>query len=269
MTICENATNPNISNKIIHASFKTGELSLHDDFESFKLFSEKDCLRFNGFRKDLQNFNFAKLLNTDMKEMGFEIEFESNKTDNSFLVVIKDNYLKTLMDVIIMEKNTRNLIRITKSVDKKLSEPYNACQEFTDKTYRHNNCVEECWTDKTASKYNCSFGYYRSRDNFCDYSTLLKSHSEVIVDCKKNCLKECESTRFDYSVSTRSTQTTSLRIRFSDFSYREISQVPKLNFFSLTSSIGGALGLFIGLKFLSFIEFVEFLIEIFYIMVAN
>ena len=62
---------------------------------------------------------------------------------------------------------------------------------------------------------------------------------------------------------------TDIDIRPLDLGHIEFVEVPKINIFALISSIGGALGLFIGLKFLSFIEFFEFIIEIAFILLKK
>ena len=74
-------------------------------------------------------------------------------------------------------------------------------------------------------------------------------------NCIKKCLQEYRTTVFDYSMSNSlHTSYTKIYIGFLRFDYTEIKEIPKYNIFSLISSIGGLLSLFIGLKFLSFIE---------------
>jgi hypothetical protein len=46
-----------------------------------------------------------------------------------------------------------------------------------------------------------------------------------------------------------------------------IDQIGKMNGFDLISNIGGNLGLFIGISFLSFAELIELFIEIIYIII--
>ena len=84
--------------------------------------------------------------------------------------------------------------------------------------------------------------------------------------CRNECPKECEFTLFKYTVTTGQFGYTIVAFRFMSFDFEELSEIPKMNFFTLISNIGGALGLFIGLQFLSFIEFIEFLIEVFFIL---
>ncbi len=48
--------------------------------------------------------------------------------------------------------------------------------------------------------------------------------------------------------------------------YTEISEIPKTSPVDLLSSIGGSLGLFLGLSFLSFIQVLEIVVEGFLLM---
>jgi len=56
-----------------------------------------------------------------------------------------------------------------------------------------------------------------------------------------------------------------VKIAYMNLSYIEISQTAKMNVFSLLNEIGGALGLFIGVSFLSALEFVEYFVEVFFV----
>ena len=171
---------------------------------------------------------------------------------------------------VYIEPNRYNLVLIRKSVNKKLSKPYSSCEITIDKTYSQKNCIEKCAEKKIAVKYNCSkFGYYKSVDTSCNWEQSLSYFNEFKGFCVDDCPKECESTRYDYIISSLRSNLTEIDIRLSDFSYNEFVEVPKVNIFTLISSIGGALGLFIGLKFLSFIEFFEFIIEITFILFKN
>ena len=58
-------------------------------------------------------------------------------------------------------------------------------------------------------------------------------------------------------------------LSFGDYKYTETTQHPKMSLSVLISSIGGSLGLFIGIRFLSLVELLEFIVEIFNIIAAN
>ena len=53
-----------------------------------------------------------------------------------------------------------------------------------------------------------------------------------------------------------------LNVYYDDLSYTLISQQPKLQLVDLISNVGGLLGLFIGVSFLSFAEAIEIIFEV-------
>ena len=57
-----------------------------------------------------------------------------------------------------------------------------------------------------------------------------------------------------------------LNIYYSDLKYTNISEKPMSSIFDIVSNIGGILGLFIGISFLSFAELLELLMEILFIL---
>ncbi len=61
----------------------------------------------------------------------------------------------------------------------------------------------------------------------------------------------------------------SICIYFKQLSYTQISQNPQISLWSLTSNIGGLFGLFLGLSFLSIIDFCEAFIEIAFILLEK
>ena len=64
-------------------------------------------------------------------------------------------------------------------------------------------------------------------------------------------------------MGSNSSDSLEFEVWYSDLSYIEISQTPKMTGFSLMNEIGGALGLFVGITFLSLLELFEFFFEIF------
>ena len=61
----------------------------------------------------------------------------------------------------------------------------------------------------------------------------------------------------------------SIYIYYEDLKYTIITQQPRSETFNLISNIGGTLGLFIGISFLSFIEILELIFEVFAILFSN
>lgn len=93
-------------------------------------------------------------------------------------------------------------------------------------------------------------------------------YQEYERDCGAKCVKECDSIRFEKSVVKLGDGNDEMRIRFAyeELNYLELSQIPKMNWASLVSSLGGTFSVFLSLKLLSLVEFLEFFIEIFSIL---
>ena len=60
-----------------------------------------------------------------------------------------------------------------------------------------------------------------------------------------------------------------LYIYYNQLSYKFISQNPKTEMFNFISNIGGLLGVFLGISFLSFIEIFEIIYEIIIILISS
>ena len=273
ITICEwslNNESPNIRNSVIKYSYLDKQLNL-TELDYFKYISG-DCLRFNGYINDSAVFNHYEFQLNDSIRKGFKIVFKaSDKT--LYNLYISDNYLTSLKKLtpIRIENQKESLLYISKTVHKKLEEPYNDCRDLSDKTYRHDNCFYKCIEEKVFNKYNCSMGdYFRLTETLCkDLWLQSKKEAEFKEICKQECPNECETTTFDYQSSQRSSKKRTCHVRFSEHTYQELVEIPKMNIYSLISSIGGTLGLFFGMRFLSFIEFLEFIFEILYIFLIR
>ena len=58
-------------------------------------------------------------------------------------------------------------------------------------------------------------------------------------------------------------------VYYDDLKYTLITQQPKTLLVDLVPNIGGILGLFVGTSFLSFVEIIELIIELIYILVET
>ena len=101
---------------------------------------------------------------------------------------------------------------------------------------------------------------------------LKKEFSEA---CLKECpLESCFSEKFSSFMSTDNKIIIGLSQTVFSFSFRDlsslnISQIPKTDGFTFINNIGGGLGLFMGLAFPSFVEFLQFLAEILLIAIFH
>ena len=107
-------------------------------------------------------------------------------------------------------------------------------------------------------------------------------------ECRALCPLECSSVKYDLTVSTLSypsvntynfykdklgnesyeevkSKSIELNVYYSELGYTLITQTTKTSVIDLLSSIGGTLGLYIGISLLSFVEIVEALIEFLFI----
>jgi hypothetical protein len=182
---------------------------------------------------------------------------------------------------------------IEKFSDLKLGYPYNKCLEDVDlfktnkqiidylkainRTLTRDICIDICFdldyleknpcncTEKLGSVWDkcvlsdiffkCSIDYYRN--------VYLKNIAN------EKCPQQCKMTA--YLVETKLT-TTSLKnlvrfqIYYKSLKHTVINQSPKIILSDLISNIGGIIGVFLGISFLSFIEIIDFILQIIYIL---
>ena len=211
-----------------------------------------------------------------------------------------DNYNDHNGDRIHVMSKCMNQIKIQKIVEKKLGLPYNQCYEdvntfpanktiieYINKTntkYKQTNCLELCFdifylADNPCNCTNTKLGsvWYDCWSHLnltgddrwnCIYNYKLNFFKETLLDkCKEYCPLECESV--SYSIVQDSILDEGakfqLRVYFESLKYTSISQIPKTKGFDLVAEIGGILGLFIGLSFVSFFEIAELFIEVLFI----
>ena len=85
------------------------------------------------------------------------------------------------------------------------------------------------------------------------------------------CPLECDSVTYELSLSSMkfsdgNENITGFNAYYADSTYTTITELAKQEFLDLISNIGGNLGLFIGISFLSFAEIFELLFEIVFIL---
>ena len=249
-----------------------------------------DCIRFNAFNGktiplvEVSGTNHANSFN-------FILKFRDH-----FIIYIIDNFINSYLtyDKINLDPNLSYQLRISKTVDIKQEEPYNHCTDVSDPTYRQIDCQQKCVYERYAAKYNCSFVAFRSflANELCNdkclnensedrvksksdsYDFSLAAKDEFGADCLKICPKECINIKYSTEITARGNTSmdpiyeneTLFTFFFMDLNYIQTSQIPKITISSLISNIGGALGVFIGLNFLSMVELVEFFVEALYII---
>ena len=238
--------------------------------ESLMSFDTNCCIKFNHFRNK-SDTQFISAYSSDdefLFEIDLSIKFERVR------VFLSDNY-DNIIDwshYAALSSNVNGFysIALRKKVEYKLEKPYNRCKNVSDITYRQANCVVQCKNKNFARKHNCTLGnyYYNPSYSFC--AEEISRSLEFDLVCKEQCPKECTTLDFEILVNNpvlafNSSNKLVFKIWYLDFNYIEISQTPKMSGYSLLNEIGGALGLFVGISFLSILELFEYLFEIFLI----
>ena len=121
----------------------------------------------------------------------------------------------------------------------------------------------------------------------CAKDTFFSKSNEYDNNCSQSCPLECNSYHFKYEQSSlsfpsdfytnhlqknilKSTRSISevkdsvakVKIYYETLNYKLISEGEAITFTNLLSSVGGVLGLFLGMSWLSFIEIFEIIYEI-------
>jgi hypothetical protein len=192
------------------------------------------------------------------------------------------------------------------SIDSFDSELYRYILNSSNYTYRQKDCLELCMGKelykyfKITHKIDHWLNVYltlnmkgfsnKELNNFIYYEFKEK----ILNNCGTNvCPFECDTIKYEltgsltrFSLDSLITFVTNVAnsnnfllfknltlndlvyftVYFEDSAYTSISEIPKMSFLDLIANIGGNLGLFIGISFLSFAEFIELLIEIFIIL---
>ena len=193
-----------------------------------------------------------------------------------------------------------HLISIKRTFSYKLGEPYNNCLkdvksidsydsdvfryiiQSTNYSYRQTDCFNYCMGRELYKSINTSNKIDHFVNILAKYETLSPTLRGVYIKLVKNgltsicgndCPLECDSIEYETSLSfnkfltNNSDNIVNFNLFYSSLDYTMIDQIGKMDGFDLISNIGGNLGLFIGISFLSFAELIELFIEIIYIIV--
>lgn len=192
-----------------------------------------------------------------------------------------------------------NIIKVTREFVQNLPAPYNDCvkqdtieyvsdlfQYFirNNLTYTQKDCKDLCVEQLLYEKCNCSVGfnqiircYFINPEciiNYVDKFITYRDHSV----CLKKCPLECDYINYiinsnyigklndilinqDFISNNWTVEGVGFLVYYSDLNYKLISQIPKTEYVDLISNLGGTLGLFLGVSFLSFVELIEILME--------
>lgn len=284
----------NIANFIIQVSFIGIDLNM-SHLESFQNPDTKSqCFRFNGGinGRRLETINNTEYnLTITVKNSILQYSSKEAKVVDFFPpseIFISDNYLNSFYKQIPLRTglpnpngaNTvdRKIIIAKATIERKLGEPYSRCKNLssTGERYHQMNCIDGCIHREIGHKYNCTFGdgLFAIGDlNECSQS-ITEYRDEFYKGCEVECPVGCDWTEFSKILERGEANSgkpnfvprTRFILSIAEFSSLEIKQIPKMTVFSFISNVGGSLGLFMGVSFLSFVELIEFFIDMFFLM---
>ncbi len=144
--------------------------------------------------------------------------------------------------------------------------------------YRQRNCLELCFDliylqENPCNCTNTSLGNLwrdcfifkeNSKKLNCTFQKRTQFYLNTLIEkCSEYCPLECDSVSYSVSsISTFQQDKDIVYIYYGSLEYTSISQLPKIQPFDLVSNVGGILGLFIGMSFVSLFEIIEIFIEL-------
>jgi hypothetical protein len=251
--------------------------------------TKQNIVGFDGLQIIVHNHSSSSGYNLGYSEMGLNVG-----SGFATLLSIKRTFSQRLGEPF------NECLKDTVSINSFDSDLYRYIIQSTNYSYNYKDCFEYCIGREMNKYLNISNKIehwknvaYTSSDKpfylFDVYYKIIKDN--IHKKCLHECPIECDSIRYDISASFSKFEVkpaieiikaikfkvnpifenlTSADLNdlvfasvfYNDLEYTSISQLPKMDFFDLISNIGGSLGLFIGISFLSFAEIIELLLEV-------
>jgi hypothetical protein len=178
-------------------------------------------------------------------------------------IKLRHPYNRCLEDVELFKKN-RTVVDYMDSLNRSLSRDLCVDISFAIDYLENNPCnctanatLGDLWNKcvlrglySSENTDKCSLEYYRN----VFLSTLVT----------KYCPQQCETTSYlveTVLMKSFSYDLVSFSAYYKSLKYTVINQKPEITFSSLISNVGGIMGLFLGINFLSFIEIIELILE--------
>jgi len=254
-----------------------------------------NCLSFNI--KKLISKQKIKKSKISGYEGGLKIDLflDPVEKETAFWVFVHENTIKPIYYEVNFTPNLNkmNAVTIEKTVQNSLGTPYSDCISIkeidsfdsdlvrealkTGYPYRQKDCYELCY-HKYCS--NCNDSEFFDLNAVCSKhcpleceTTLFKTylstenHSKFLYANNKDKYKESIVKQFNLTNLTDDEflkGLTTIFVYFQELKYTEIVQIPKTTTVDLWSSIGGTLGLFLGVSVISFFELMDILLEFYF-----
>ena len=205
---------------------------------------------------------------------------------------------------ILIGKGLETSIGLRRTFIRTEPKPYSLCDGNTNKPDSHKSklyrlilkkfgyytqdfCVEQCFQKKVYQMCNCTVSFI---DSVFDAKDMCENYEKMVIrncwfdiddkfytikniekECIPLCPLECEKQSFDYIFSVKKLDTQNenqavVNIFYENLAFTEIEESPTICFANLISGIGGTLGLFLGISFLSLVEVFDILFQLFFII---
>ncbi len=281
---------------------KTVEENPNNHFESFNSSKYGRCFRFNS-GKNMNNQSIPiKYSNSGGLFDAFSLEAFDTK-GLVFWIHNKSTVPSAERDVIKVRTNSSYYIELERTFESKLEEPFNNClkdpstfkknKTLIDFFLKYNqlysqercfdlcfdlfyinenqckcreaelgNVLTHCWENAEAHNYSGCTWIYRTK--FLNNSLVEK--------CSHYCPLECDHVSFFLTIKDNERMENSkvqIIVFYKTLKYTAIIQQAKMKPEQLISNLGGYLGLFVGLSFVSLFEIAELIFEIIFIITGK
>lgn len=111
----------------------------------------------------------------------------------------------------------------------------------------------------------CNSETFRLTISSSSYPT--RAYADQLVNYSGDALANFYPDRSQVTYEQLKENILAINVYFTDMKYTSIEELEKMSFVDLVSAVGGTLGLFIGMSFLSFFEILDVIIEIVFILI--
>ena len=181
-----------------------------------------------------------------------------------------------------LEYANLHYVQLSKHVMEKLGKPYNTCLKKSeildhdqnlniketirlDGNYNSINCKHFCKLLLFAKEFNCSLSHTLETGKLENCSSIgsINDYSSCIDACPEKC--DLTSYRYNHekiSYTSVDSKDMMVFIYFDQLETRITSEYPKTSPSDVVAKIGGCLGLFVGMRLLSLIDILEYLLTV-------
>ena len=198
-------------------------------------------------------------------------------------------------DSVMLEPKKSSYVSVKRTFIRRQPSPYSQCIDLSgyssrfydliiasNQTYRQLDCFDLCKQEKFTTTCSCFHPKFTTmgvtkglrqclnRTDIECIRDIFWAKSFDLEDCaKKQCPLECDSVRYDFTVTSLANGEGSFAqvwVFYQSLEYTLMTEVPKMAFVDLLAQIGGNLGIFVSLSAFTFVEIIQVFFLIFSIL---